>query len=142
MAVTEVTTIAELRELYPLIELGVSRLSKKGGVGPDRIAADVYHEVINGRVRFFAVHDDDQVWGWGTGYLNGVDAVIEDFFLTTGAPKFLMFEFADHFEKAMQAEGAIKVSFVTQREALGKVMSKSGYTFTCYVFTKELGKNG
>lgn len=139
MAVCEVLTEEELRELFPLIDEGVSRISGRGNpVFRDRIGADVYHAVLQGKLRFFVIHDDDDVWGWGTGYLVGEEGIFEDLYIRPGAPKYLMREYADFFEKAMKAEGARRTAFTTTRTAWGRALNKSGYEMTCVVFSKEL----
>lgn len=137
MAVSEIVNADELRDLYPIIEAGVTAIQSKQKAKVSRIAPDVYHKVLTGAVKLLILHDDENVLGWCTCYVNERTGICEDMYIVPFAPKHLIYEFVDTLEKFVQGNGAKELVFTSTRKAWGRKLEKAGYQLQCYVFGKE-----
>lgn len=137
MAVSEITSADELRDLYPIIEAGVAAIKAKQPVIMPHIAPDIYHRVLIGKVKLLVLHDDETVLGWCTFCVTERTGVCEDMYIAPGAPNHLLYEFTDTLEKSVQSEGATELVFTSTRRAWGRKMKRQGYSLRCFVFAKE-----
>lgn len=141
--ITQVTSVEELRELYPLLEEGAEIIAKGSNNPGAYFPPDIYKNIVDGRFILFVLHDDDTVWGWATVFFDtdmsgGKVSVCQDLYIKQDAPKHFLNEYIDFFEKFSQSENCKSTVFFTAREAWRRVVEPKEYKLVGYIFKKEL----
>lgn len=142
-----VETLEQLRELAPMLDVGMQQITEKTGHETTMIGADVYHAALNGDINVARIMDPSsgEVWGWTSWFVNkspdnSMNLEASMTYIRPGAPKHTVDALMGFLEEEAVRNRADRVAFTTSRQGWARRLAPLGYQVIGVVLAKEVSQ--